>query len=105
VIRLPVAGRGYDSLYNGVLDGKLFRRTFCLCQQRQQRPWGDALTRELIRLWKANIVGDGARLLKGHSSGGWTVLWLQTQISGYFAVAGPVLPILWIQKLSEDQSV
>jgi hypothetical protein len=41
-------------------------------------PWGDALIKELIpaieRLYRTN----GARLLTGHSSGGWSALWLQT---------------------------
>ena len=41
-------------------------------------PWGDALTQELIpeieKLYRCNA----ARLFTGHSSGGWTVFWLQT---------------------------
>ncbi|MBU0697069.1 MAG: esterase family protein [Bacteroidetes bacterium] len=42
-------------------------------------PWGDALTKEFIPLLEKNYRANGARLIKGHSSGGWTVLWLQTQ--------------------------
>lgn len=47
-------------------------------------PWGDALTSEFIPLLEKNYRTNGARLLKGHSSGGWTVLWLQTQYPKVF---------------------
>jgi Putative esterase len=41
-------------------------------------PWGDALTQELIPLVEKTYRTNKARFLNGHSSGGWTVLWLQT---------------------------
>ena len=47
-------------------------------------PWGDALTTEFIPLLEKNYRANGARLLTGHSSGGWTVLWLQTQYPNVF---------------------
>lgn len=47
-------------------------------------PWGDALTKEFIPLLEKNYRANGARLLTGHSSGGWTVLWLQTQYPEVF---------------------
>jgi len=47
-------------------------------------PWGDALTKEFIPLLEKNYRANGARLLTGHSSGGWTVLWLQTQYPNLF---------------------
>lgn len=47
-------------------------------------PWGDALTTEFIPLLEKNYRTNGARLLTGHSSGGWTVLWLQTQYPKIF---------------------
>lgn len=47
-------------------------------------PWGDALTTELIPLIEKNFRTNGARLLTGHSSGGWSVLWLQTQYPKVF---------------------
>jgi S-formylglutathione hydrolase FrmB len=43
-------------------------------------PWGQALTRELVPALEAKfgIGGDAkARFLTGHSSGGWSSLWLQ----------------------------
>ncbi len=47
-------------------------------------PWGDALVTEFIPLLEKNYRANGARLLTGHSSGGWTVLWLQTQYPKVF---------------------
>ncbi len=40
-------------------------------------PWGDALTQEFIPMLEQKYRCNGARLLIGHSSGGWTVLSLQ----------------------------
>jgi hypothetical protein len=48
-------------------------------------PWGDALTKELIPLVEKTYRANTARLLTGHSSGGWTVLWLQTHYPKIFA--------------------
>lgn len=48
-------------------------------------PWGDALTKELIPLVEKTYRANSARLLTGHSSGGWTVLWLQTHYPKIFA--------------------
>jgi len=47
-------------------------------------PWGDALATEFIPLLEMKYRCNGARLLTGHSSGGWTVLWLQTQYPTVF---------------------
>jgi len=47
-------------------------------------PWGDALITEFIPLLEKDYRCDGARLLRGHSSGGWTALWLQTQYPEVF---------------------
>jgi hypothetical protein len=47
-------------------------------------PWGDALTKELIPVVERTYRSDGARLLYGHSSGGWAVLWLQTHYPKVF---------------------
>jgi S-formylglutathione hydrolase FrmB len=48
-------------------------------------PWGDALTQELIPEVEKRFRCNEARLLTGHSSGGWTVLWLQTHYPKLFA--------------------
>ena len=47
-------------------------------------PWGDALTQELIPEIEKRFRCNEARLLTGHSSGGWTVLWLQTHYPKVF---------------------
>ena len=47
-------------------------------------PWGDALTQELIPQVEKTYRVNKARLLTGHSSGGWTVLWLQTHYPKVF---------------------
>lgn len=47
-------------------------------------PWGDALTTEFIPLLEMKYRCNGARFLTGHSSGGWAVLWLQTQYPKVF---------------------
>ena len=47
-------------------------------------PWGDALTTEFIPLLEKKYRCNGARFLTGHSSGGWTVLWLQTHYPKVF---------------------
>ncbi len=47
-------------------------------------PWGDALTQEFIPQFEKIYRTNGARLLHGHSSGGWTVLWLQTHYPKVF---------------------
>ena len=48
-------------------------------------PRGDALVKEFIPLLESKYRCNGARFLRGHSSGGWTVLWLQTQYPSTFA--------------------
>ena len=47
-------------------------------------PWGDALIKELIPQIEKQYRTNSARLLTGHSSGGWTVLWLQTHYPTVF---------------------
>ena len=47
-------------------------------------PWGDALTTEFIPYLEKQYKCNGVKLLTGHSSGGWTVLWLQTQYPKVF---------------------
>jgi len=47
-------------------------------------PWGDAVTQELIPSVENLYRSNKARLLNGHSSGGWTVLWLQTHYPTIF---------------------
>ena len=58
-------------------------------------PWGEALTTELIpfleRQYKMKHRAS-ARFLTGHSTGGWTALWLQVRYPGLFGGAWPTSP-------------
>lgn len=47
-------------------------------------PWGDALTTDFIPQLEKQYRCNGARLLTGHSSGGWSVLWLQVHYPKVF---------------------
>jgi S-formylglutathione hydrolase FrmB len=48
-------------------------------------PVGRALVEELIPALEAKYRGNGKRLLTGHSSGGWSSLWLQVAYPDVFA--------------------
>ncbi|WP_194550812.1 alpha/beta hydrolase-fold protein [Zobellia nedashkovskayae] len=50
-------------------------------------PWGDALVKEFIPALNQKYRTNGAFLLHGHSSGGWTTLWLQVNYPTTFAGA------------------
>lgn len=50
-------------------------------------PWGDMLTQELIPYLEAHFplkADPRARFLTGHSSGGWSTLWLQVNYPDFF---------------------
>ncbi len=47
-------------------------------------PWGDAFVKEFIPAFEKKYRTNGAKLLTGHSSGGWTVLSLQVHYSEVF---------------------
>ena len=48
-------------------------------------PWGDALVNDFIPFVEKNYRCNGARVLSGHSSGGWSALWLQVNYPTTFA--------------------
>jgi len=52
---------------------------------------GNALTQELIPQVEKAYRTNNAKLLTGHSSGGWTVLWLQHITQKCLMPAGQVL--------------
>ncbi|MEP6622667.1 MAG: alpha/beta hydrolase-fold protein [bacterium] len=58
-------------------------------------PWGEALTAELVpnleREYRMDAKPSG-RMLTGHSSGGWAVLWLQVNYPRMFGGAWPTSP-------------
>jgi S-formylglutathione hydrolase FrmB len=58
-------------------------------------PWGTALTREFIPWLEKKypiIAKPSARFLTGHSSGGWSTLWLQIRYPDYFGGAWSTSP-------------
>ena len=67
-----------------ILDGNCALGHSVYANSDNNGPWGDALTQELIPAIEKRFRGNGTRLLRGHSSGGWTVLWLQTQYPKVF---------------------
>jgi Putative esterase len=67
------------------LDGNCSLGHSVYANSSNNGPWGDALVKEFIPLMESKYRCDGARLLRGHSSGGWTVLWLQTHYPAVFA--------------------
>lgn len=68
-----------------VLDGNCPTGHSVYANSANNGPWGDALVKELIPTIEEKFRCDGARFLMGHSSGGWTVFWLQTQYPSVFA--------------------
>ena len=79
-------GRLLDSIpfITVYLDGNCALGHSVYANSDNNGPWGDALVKELIPAVESRFRTDGARLLTGHSSGGWTVLWLQTQYPSVF---------------------
>lgn len=58
-------------------------------------PWADALRQELIPALEAKyplIANANARLLTGHSSGGWSTLWLATEYPETFGATWSTSP-------------
>lgn len=67
------------------LDGNCPTGHSTYANSENNGPWGDALVNEFIPLLEKKYRCNGARLLSGHSSGGWTVLWLQVNYASTFA--------------------
>ncbi|HYX68542.1 MAG TPA: alpha/beta hydrolase-fold protein [Terriglobales bacterium] len=58
-------------------------------------PWGEALVKEFIPYLERRFRMDGVargRLLTGHSSGGWSTLWLETHYPEFFGGAWSTSP-------------
>ncbi len=58
-------------------------------------PWGAALTQEFIPFLEKKyrlVPNPGARFLTGHSSGGWSTLWLQVAYPDFFGGTWPTAP-------------
>jgi S-formylglutathione hydrolase FrmB len=58
-------------------------------------PWGHALTTEFIPFLEKQfrlVPSPAARFLTGHSSGGWSTLWLQVSYPDFFGGTWPTAP-------------
>lgn len=76
----PVYGKEIDSVQfvTIFLDGNCPLGHSVYANSDNNGPWGDALVKELIPEIEKQYRCDGFRVVNGHSSGGWSVLWLQT---------------------------
>lgn len=80
-------GSGLDTIpcITVYLDGNCPGGHSVYANSENNGPWGDALVKEFIPAMENTYRCNGARMLWGHSSGGWTVLWLQTHYPKVFA--------------------
>jgi hypothetical protein len=68
-----------------LLDGNCPLGHSVYANSKNNGPWGDALIEEFIPSLEKRFRCNAARFLTGHSSGGWSVLWLQTHYPKVFA--------------------
>lgn len=66
------------------LDGNCPTGHSAYANSENNGPWGDALVTELIPFVEQNYRTNGFRFVTGHSSGGWSSLWLQTHYPDSF---------------------
>jgi hypothetical protein len=67
-----------------ILDGNCSQGHCEYANSKNTGPWGDALITELIPAIEKKYRCNAARLLTGHSSGGWATLWLQSRYPKVF---------------------
>jgi enterochelin esterase-like enzyme len=102
-----IVNRQAQSFVKGMANGTLPEMIYVLLDEHcpggthefadsvNNGPWGKALTRELIPHLEKNYRMDAkpsGRLLNGHSSGGWAVLWLQVAYPEFFGGTWPTSP-------------
>ena len=82
-----MADKKLPEMINVYLDGVCPMGHHEFADSVNNGPWGQALTREFIpyleRKFRMDSVSSG-RLLTGHSSGGWSTLWLQVNYPNVF---------------------
>src|SRR5208282_6505925 len=82
-----LADAHYPEIVRVYLDGMLPSGHHVFADSLNNGPWGSALVQELIPALEkqfALIAAPRARLLGGHSSGGWSSLWLQITHPDFF---------------------
>jgi S-formylglutathione hydrolase FrmB len=88
--RGDASGQLASEAFHIVLDSESGNGPTLFANSDNNGPWGDALVRELIPALEAHYPlrsTSGARLLRGHSSGGWASLWLQLMYPDVFGGA------------------
>jgi len=87
----PADERAFDrAAFQVVLDPESPNGHTLFADSDVNGPWGRALTEELIPELERRyplVAEPWARLLRGHSSGGWSVCWLATTCPGVFGAA------------------
>jgi pimeloyl-ACP methyl ester carboxylesterase len=84
--RKPTEVGGVEMLYV-VLDPSCRNGHHVFADSANNGPWGEALVKELIPAIEAKyraIGTPGSRFVTGHSSGGWSSLWLQVTYPDFF---------------------
>lgn len=85
----------WSNAFRIVLDPESGNGHTLFADSENNGPWGRALVEELIPALEAKyglISRPEARLLTGHSSGGWSSLWLQVTHPDFFGGAWPSAP-------------
>ncbi|MFM9956568.1 MAG: alpha/beta hydrolase-fold protein [Phycisphaerales bacterium] len=85
----------WSNAFRIVLDPESGNGHTLFADSENNGPWGRALVEELIPALEAKfglIARPEARLVTGHSSGGWSSLWLQVTYPDFFGGAWPSAP-------------
>ena len=86
LVKQMVEGKTPEMIYV-YLDASFWLGHHVFADSVNNGPWGQALTTELIpyleKRFRMDAVAKG-RLLNGHSSGGWSTLWLQVNYADVF---------------------
>jgi S-formylglutathione hydrolase FrmB len=94
LIKQMSAGR-LPEMVHVFLDGSLPTGHHEFADSVNNGPWGSALNREFIPYLEKKfplVARPGARFLTGHSSGGWSSLWLQITYPDFFGGAWSTSP-------------
>ena len=87
VLLKKMADGSLPEMINVYLDGSCPLGHHEFADSANNGPWGQALTREFIPYLESRFRMDAVprgRLLTGHSSGGWSTLWLQVTYPQFF---------------------
>ena len=90
-----MASGAYPEMIYVLLDEHCPGGTHEFADSVNNGPWGKALTKDLIPYLEHKYRMDAkpsGRLLNGHSSGGWAVLWLQVSYPEFFGGTWPTSP-------------